>query len=578
MSAASDLAARLALVRRVIERSPEPLHLPLGLVFHPLRGGAHLRDWEAHADRCARGVAFTPATLYVHVPFCARVCTFCLLSASRTPGRDAVAAYVAALLRHIDLYEPVARGLRFHSLHVGGGTPTLLDERQLDALLTSLSRFRRAEGFRVGVEAHPATATPARLATLARHGVHRVSLGVETLTPRVLDNVNRGDQTPRRVHAAVAEARKHGLLVNLDLLAGLPGEDDESWARTVAEALALEPDSMSVNRFLGENSDLARHGLGHDPTEKRRVDGMLLRADAIIRERRPPRWPESPLTRAGFGSQYVWERSDDARRYFQDDMIGPASTLAFGYGALGHLYGRHFSAPAGSVEDYVGHLSRGEAPDVVAAPAGERFEMAFFVAEHACRGDLTTGLFARVFRRELLTVFGEELRFLASRGLLARRGDGLVKTSDAGFQVTHLLAFLLRDTQSLAAQARALEGPRATLAGDGYATLSGGDDLASLEDLASPDDEALKVDVGDGLDSEAATRLAALGSRRGLRVLVRGSERRETAQYEALDEELPPSMLWVRIAIRASQAARGAQRLAVRAPVDGAQTSTLKDS
>lgn len=566
MSPAKDLAARLALVRRVIALSPEPLHLPVGLVFRPLEGRAHLRAWEEHAERCARGAAFAPATLYVNVPFCARVCTFCLLSAVRAPGKDAVAAYVDALLRQIAMYEPVARGMRFHSLHVGGGTPTLLDEAQLDALFTALARFPRAEGFQIGVEAHPATATPGRLAVLARHGVHRLSFGVETLTPRVLAAVNRADQTEARVRAAVAEARRLGFAVNLDLLAGLPGEDDASWAATVEAALSLAPDSMSVNRFLGENSALARHGFGPDARENRRVDAMLLRADAIVRDKAPPRWPEAPIARAGFGSQYVWER-EGARRYFQDDMIGPTSTLAFGHGALGHVYGRHFSVPAGSVDDYVASLARGEAPDALAAPVSERFEMAFFVAEHACRGDLTTASFARVFRRGMLAVFGDELRFLASRGLLARRGaDGLAKVPDASFQVTHLLAFLLRDEAALAAQARALEGRRESDGDDGFLALSGDEGFEALERRVAQGAQVLKVDVGGGLDGDAATRLAALGGRRGLRVLVRGSERRETDQYASLDEELPPSMLWVRIAIRASQASRGEQRLAVKPP------------
>lgn len=553
-----DLSARLALVRDVIARSPEPLHLPLGVMFRPLDGRDHLRAWESHTARSAHDAAFAPATLYVNVPFCARVCTFCLLSAKTTPGRDAVEAYAQALLRQIDLYEPAARALRFRSLHVGGGTPTILNESQLDALFTSLARFRRDEGFQIGVEAHPATATPARLRVLARHGVHRLSFGIETLTPHVLARVNRADQTEARARAAVTEARRQGFTVNLDLLAGLPGEDAASWRETVRKALSLEPDSMSVNRFLGENSALARFGLGATEGEKRRVDAMLLEADAVIREHAPPRWPEEPLTRAGFGSQYVWERANGARRYFQDDMIGPVSTLAFGHGALGHLHGHHFSTPAGTIDTWVSSLARGEPPPMLAAPTPPRFEMAFFAAEHACRGDLTRRAFADVFRRDLLAVFGPELRFLAARGLLARRGDALVKRPNTHFQVTHLLAFLLRDEATLTAQRNSLETPSPE-ASERNPHPANADALEGLEHL-----DTLALDVGDGLDSDAATRLAELSERRRLPVLIRGSARRETAQYERLDEELPPSMLWVRIAIRASQASRGEQRLATQ--------------
>ena len=100
----------MILVRRALALSPEPLHAPLGLVFRPEPGEAHLRAWTEHAARVAEGRAFAPATLYVHVPFCARVCTYCLLSAVRTPGKEAVAAYVTALRRQIALFEPIVRG------------------------------------------------------------------------------------------------------------------------------------------------------------------------------------------------------------------------------------------------------------------------------------------------------------------------------------------------------------------------------------------------------------------------------------------------------------------------------------
>ncbi|HEY6459697.1 MAG TPA: radical SAM protein, partial [Polyangiaceae bacterium] len=255
-----DLAERLSLVRLALGRSREPLHVPLGIDFRPLDGEAHLAAWADHAARAARAETFAPATLYVHVPFCARVCTYCLLSAVRTPGKEKVDAYVQALRRQIALYEPVVRGLRFGSLHVGGGTPTLLDEKQLDALFGDLAKLPLREGAQIGVEAHPGTSTPGRLAVLARHGVHRVSFGVESLTPEVLRNVNREAQSEARVRAAVAEARRLGMSVNVDLLAGLPGETAESWEATVRGTLALEPDSMSVNRFLGENSALAGFG------------------------------------------------------------------------------------------------------------------------------------------------------------------------------------------------------------------------------------------------------------------------------------------------------------------------------
>jgi coproporphyrinogen III oxidase-like Fe-S oxidoreductase len=558
----SELEGRLALVRTAIDRTLEPLDVPLGIVFRPLDGDEHLRAWSERAARAQRGDAFAPATLYVHVPFCARVCTYCLLSAVRTPGKDAVAAYVGALRRQIALYEPIVRGLRFGSLHLGGGTPTLLDEAQLDRLFTDLSRLPLAENARIGVEAHPATSTPGRLGVLRKHGVHRVSFGVETLTPEVLRNVNREDQNDARVRAAVNEARRLGFTINIDLLAGLPGETEESWRETVAKTITLEPDSLSVNRFLGENSSLDRFGFAPDDDENRRVDRMLMDADVRIRELAPPRWPEEALARPGFGTQYGWERGESARRYFQDDMIGPVSTLAIGHGALGHVYGRHFSVAAGSIADYVAALDRGAPPAMLASPIDERFEMAFFAADHACRGTLSLRTFHGIFRQDLRGVFPHELAFLLERGLLTAKGDRLSKPARADFQLLHLLAFFLRDSASLERDIAKL-AERVSVRRSALVTLRRGGDVGSI--FTTPD-APRAVEVADGLDGATATALASAAKEHGVALDVQGDDRRTLRQYEAIGAELPPSMLWVRIAIRASQASRGEQRAA--APID----------
>jgi oxygen-independent coproporphyrinogen III oxidase len=564
---AREMQLRLAAVRRVLELSPEPLHVPLGVVFGPLSGDEYLREWSAHAERVAAGTTFAPATVYANIPFCARVCTFCLLSAEPLPRRSIVAAYVAALQKQVALFEPIVEGLRFGSLHVGGGTPTILDEESLDRVMAALRRLPLAHDAQIGVEAHPATATLGRLQVLRRHGVHRLSFGVETLTPAVLRAVGRDDQTAVRVRTAIANARRLGFAVNLDLLAGLPSETEQSWIDTVKGTLELQPDSLSVNRFLGENSALASFGYGPDEAEHRRADAMLAAADALIRQVAPPRWPEEPLAAPGFGTQYVWERGTEARRYFQDDMIGPVSTLALGHGALGHVFGRGFAVPAGTVADYVSALERGGHPDMRMAPIDERFEMAFFAAGEACRGELGAAVFERVFKRGLRATFGPEIDALLRSGLLVSRGERLAKPNRLDFQVTHLLAFLLRDARMLARQARALEG--AELAGsrecegEGLELTREGDVEALLSRWADEGARAVRIDVGEGLDGETATRLATASKSRRLAVQVRGSAQRALQEYRHARVEIPPSMLWVRIAIRASQASRGEQRLLV---------------
>lgn len=683
---AAELRTRLGLVRRVLARTPEPLHVPLGIAFAPTSGERHLEAWARFAARARAGAVHPTATLYVHIPFCARLCTYCLLSASRTPGKAATDAYVRAVLRQIEIFEPVVRGLRFASLHVGGGTPSLLAEDQLDALLSALGRFERTEGFQIGIEAHPGTATAAKMRLFARHGVDRVSFGVESFTPAVLRDVNREDQTEERVRAAVAAARQAGLSVNVDMLAGLPAETAETFELSMRKALELEPDSMSVNRFLAESSPLAHMGYGPDEEENRRADRMLLAADALVRAEGGPRWPERPLELPGFGTQYVWDRSSKARRYFQDDMIGPASTLALGHGSLGHIHGESFSVAAGTHLDFVEALASGRPPAMLESVLSTRFEMAFYAADRACRGDLSLARFAEIFGESAAKVFGRELAFLVSSDLLRVEADRIAKPASTAFQVSHLLAFLLKRSDQLARDLERLSAGDAALAGhparerQGHvaravgggepgspvAPRAGGAPSAPVDLVASPDDDAVAlaaavraaraegasgvalwaplgrpidealaarlsgagadeivvvsdeagalptgsdrlasaslttlvrvprgvaaavllgpsaragarrvlVDAAEGLSSEQAAALWAAGESLGLQLELEGNGRPELAQYAAVRAELPPSLLWCRIAMRAAAAARGAQRLAVLAEVRQRSPST----
>jgi coproporphyrinogen III oxidase-like Fe-S oxidoreductase len=492
----AELEARLSLVEDVLRRSPDPLDEPFRVDYRPTSGEDYVLAWKDFAVDAAASARHPSAVLYVHIPFCARVCSYCLLSAARTPGKAPFDAYLRALERQIDLMEAAVRGVRFSSLHIGGGTPSLLDAAQLDGLLGKLSVFSRTEGFQVGIEAHPATASIAKLEVLQRHGVDRISFGVESMTPEVLHAVNRADQTAERVTAAVNAARACKLSVNLDLLAGLPGETEASFAASVRQALSLRPDSMSVNRFLAENSALGEGHYGATEEETHRASCMLLEADRLIRETAPPRWPAEPLTVAGFGTQYVWDTTTKARPYFQQDMIGPSSTLALGHGGMGHVVGRFYSIGRGDFTDYVTALEGGAPPPMSVSQISERFEMAFYVAERACRDAVSARDFATVFRQDPRAMMGRELAFLVARGLLQMEGGRIRKPANPAFQVTHLLAFLALSNDAL---------------------------------------------------EDASARLGVVQPRAALR------------QYRAIGAELPPSLLWCRMAIRASRS-RGSVR------------------
>ncbi len=155
------------------------------------------------------------------------------------------------------------------SVFVGGGTPTRVDP---SALLAVLAELPVAPGAEVTVEANPEDLDPARVATYAAGGVTRLSIGVQSFVPHVLEALGRRHPV-EAVAPAVAAARDAGLHVNLDLIYGGAGETRDDWATTVHRAVALEPDHVSAYALTVEAgtplaADPDRHPDDDDQADK----------------------------------------------------------------------------------------------------------------------------------------------------------------------------------------------------------------------------------------------------------------------------------------------------------------------
>jgi len=205
---------------------------------------------EAHSDEALHsGLAGLrlPATLYVHIPFCAEQCTFCgcnmVVAGRREPGTR----YLNALERQIEALPLPADRVAVQRIHLGGGTPTWLQPDELERLYAILfRRFVPVAGAELSVEADPEVTTDAQVDTLARLGVNRLSMGVQSFDPKVLAAVNR-PQRQSRVAAILEQARGLGMYsLNLDLIYGLPHQHAESFAETLDLTLAMRPDRLAI--------------------------------------------------------------------------------------------------------------------------------------------------------------------------------------------------------------------------------------------------------------------------------------------------------------------------------------------
>jgi oxygen-independent coproporphyrinogen-3 oxidase len=184
------------------------------------------------------------AGLYVHVPFCARVCPYCDF-AVRTGGPERHRSWLTHLLAEIELWHPVA--LRFDTIYFGGGTPSALDPALLRLALDGIAaRFDLDPARRVFVEANPEDVTLPWVEAVARLGVATLSLGVQSMDAATLRLLGRAHD-PADARRAVASARAAGFeTVSLDLIYGVPGQEAADLEREIEQVLDLAPDHVSA--------------------------------------------------------------------------------------------------------------------------------------------------------------------------------------------------------------------------------------------------------------------------------------------------------------------------------------------
>ncbi|MFN7973313.1 MAG: radical SAM family heme chaperone HemW [Acidobacteriota bacterium] len=194
--------------------------------------------------------ASEPVGLYVHVPFCARLCSYC--DFYKLEGRPEVhAAFVEALAREISAMgrELASHGVtpRVDSIYLGGGTPTSLGAPHLDRILRDLERSFQVDAFaEVTVECNPDDATPELLGGLVASGCDRISIGVQSLDEAELRLLGR-THSAAGARAAVAIAREAGFAnVSVDVIVGLPGQTEAGALRTIEGTLALRPSHVSA--------------------------------------------------------------------------------------------------------------------------------------------------------------------------------------------------------------------------------------------------------------------------------------------------------------------------------------------
>jgi oxygen-independent coproporphyrinogen III oxidase len=183
--------------------------------------------------------------LYVHIPFCHRVCPYCAFY-KHTPGGTDMAAFVNAVLTEARL-RAAKHEVRPRTIFLGGGTPTALSTVHLRTLLHGLQEvFGHPALEELSVEANPRNVGAVKAAMLVEVGVTRVSLGVQAWDSATLSTLGR-DHAAAEAEQTFRELRAAGLRsLNIDLMFSVPGQDLDAWRGTLERTLSLEPDHVSA--------------------------------------------------------------------------------------------------------------------------------------------------------------------------------------------------------------------------------------------------------------------------------------------------------------------------------------------
>ena len=184
------------------------------------------------------------AGLYIHIPFCKQACYYCdFFFSTRQEQRTEL---VRAISSEIALQKNYLNGESLETIYVGGGTPSILLDEELDQILNAVhANFSIAESREITLEGNPDDLTKEKLDYLFRAGINRISVGIQTFDNAILKSLNRAHDN-LMARGCIDDAKNSGFKnISIDLIYAIPGRSDEDWEKDINEAIALSPQHIS---------------------------------------------------------------------------------------------------------------------------------------------------------------------------------------------------------------------------------------------------------------------------------------------------------------------------------------------
>ena len=372
--------------------------------------------------------------LYLHIPFCIRKCKYCDFLSAPASGQERQ-RYVESLCRNIRAYSAPAKAYNVVSIFVGGGTPSILEPEQIEAIFQAVyETFRVDENAEIPMEMNPGTVTEEKLLSCKKAGINRLSIGLQSTNNHELRVLGRIHTYEEFIDTYVM-VRKAGFEnVNIDLMSALPGQTRESYEDTLRTVAELGPEHISAYSLIieegtpfydlyGENGSNSnreeRESLPDEDTER----SMYRCTGEILEEYGYQRYEISNYAMRGYECRHnlgYWERKE---------------YLGIGIGAASLMNETRWKE-TDSLEEYNEFWSREfffskQWPewrgankiwyDTETLSRKEQMEEYMFLGLRKIKG-ISKKKFKDIFKNDIMAIYGDEIEKLLKQDLLCEEG------------------------------------------------------------------------------------------------------------------------------------------------------------
>ena len=375
------------------------------------------KNIEAQKERC----------LYVHVPFCQTRCKFCEYVVMDQPGEKDPDVYVEYLLREIEMYRELIGDKPVVGYDLGGGTPAFLSAENLRRITEAVKRFNLKEGMYLSVETTPVIAANdlKKMKTLRELGYNRISMGFQTVSPKLLASLGR-EGSEFIYEKAVQNIRKAGFdRLNIDLMYGFLNQTDEDFANTVKYTIAMNPEFITLyrNRYKGTQLEPESQGVTmYKVNHQYDIAFRLLQEAGYLANNGKNTFSRIP---GDLGtSSYLTKR-----------VVEVASYVGFGLGAqsfVGNYLAYNLGCTDHKLEKYCKAIDEGRLPinDIADMPIEEVRAKAISVMFYF--GFISLNAYQKRFGEDFRDIYASQIRFLTDSGLMQFVDEDTFMLTDYG--------------------------------------------------------------------------------------------------------------------------------------------------